>query len=141
MLMPWRMTSRIPVNPNVPHGSFGRSVALVWKCSSGEIAHAYGKPAFDLNETPLDTGRVSVHGKLSGRDRSAIYYVHFETKLCPPMHKPDPRSLIVAQMSGHYATLLRRPLFETRCPRPNLTSTDWKPTPGTVPVSEGRFAL
>jgi len=51
----------------------------------------------------------------------------------------QPRVLIVAPMSGHFATLLRG-MVEVMLPEHDLYITDWK-NARDVPLSEGRFGL
>jgi poly(3-hydroxybutyrate) depolymerase len=64
--------------------------------------------------------------------------LHFGRCL-PPGHPRDPKVLIVAPMSGHYATLLRGTV-ETLLPSADIYITDWKDA-RMVPLSEGRFDL
>jgi poly(3-hydroxybutyrate) depolymerase len=51
----------------------------------------------------------------------------------------QPRVLLVAPMSGHFATLLRGTV-ETMLPEHDLYITDWK-NARDIPLSEGRFGL
>jgi poly(3-hydroxybutyrate) depolymerase len=52
---------------------------------------------------------------------------------------PQPRVLVVAPMSGHFATLLRGTV-EVMLPEHDVYITDWK-NAREVPLSEGRFGL
>jgi poly(3-hydroxybutyrate) depolymerase len=64
--------------------------------------------------------------------------IHFEREL-PEGRKKDPKLLIVAPMSGHYATLLRGTV-ESMIQHADVYITDWADA-RMVPVSEGRFDL
>src|SRR5690606_20859775 len=64
--------------------------------------------------------------------------LHFERCL-PAGHRKDPKVLVVAPMSGHYATLLRGTV-ETLLPGAEIYITDWKDA-RMVPLSEGQFDL
>ncbi len=57
----------------------------------------------------------------------------------PAGRKPDPKLLIVAPMSGHYATLLRGTV-EALLPEHDVHITDWIDA-REVPLAQGRFDL
>ncbi len=63
--------------------------------------------------------------------------IHFERALDRPRN--DSKLLIVAPMSGHYATLLRGTV-EAMLPKHEVYITDWIDA-RAVPLSEGRFDL
>ena len=54
-------------------------------------------------------------------------------------HRPDPRVLIVAPMSGHYATLLRGTV-QAMLPQHDVYITEWVDA-RMVPINEGPFDL
>ena len=64
--------------------------------------------------------------------------LHFERAL-PAAHAADPKILIVAPMSGHYATLLRGTV-EALLPSADVYITDWIDA-RMVPLTEGNFDL
>ena len=64
--------------------------------------------------------------------------IHFERDV-PAGRRPDPKLLIVAPMSGHYATLLRGTV-EAMLPHADVYITDWTDA-RMVPVGEGKFDL
>ena len=64
--------------------------------------------------------------------------LHFRRDL-PKDRAPDPKLLIVAPLSGHYATLLRGTV-EAMLPAHEVFITDWTDA-RMVPVSEGHFDL
>ncbi|WP_324750858.1 polyhydroxyalkanoate depolymerase [Sphingomonas sp. LY54] len=101
------------------------------------FAHASaprGKPEFGLETTLVNGEEVAVHeevvlrkpfGQLKRFRREGI--------------EDSPRLLIVAPMSGHYATLLRGTV-ERMLPKHDVYITDWRDAK-LVPLSDGRFDL
>ena len=101
------------------------------------FAHAAaprGKPRFGLDRTVVDGREVAVleevvlrkpFGQLKRFRREGI--------------EGGPRLLIVAPMSGHYATLLRGTV-ERMLPVADVYITDWRDAK-LVPVADGRFDL
>jgi poly(3-hydroxybutyrate) depolymerase len=122
-------------NPANPFGYLGGGPVLA---SALEVfAHASaprGKPAFGLDHTIIDGTHVEIveeivlqkpFGQLKRFRREGV--------------EDQPRLLIVAPMSGHYATLLRGTV-ERMLPGHDVYITDWRDA-RSVPVSEGRFDL
>ena len=72
-------------------------------------------------------------------ERPFCRLLHFERAFEHPPRRPQPRLLIVAPMSGHYATLLRGTV-EAFLPNHDVYITEWVDA-RMVPVSEGRFDL
>ncbi|SNZ20547.1 polyhydroxyalkanoate depolymerase [Cohaesibacter gelatinilyticus] len=142
ILSPWRAAAdatRIylqnPVNP-ISQTPWGKSLAAA--CELFErTTRQYGKPEFDLEDTTVDGEVVSVHEKVVWQ-RPFCNLLHFE-RMLPADHKKDPKLLIVAPMSGHYATLLRGTV-ETMLPNHDVYITDWIDA-RLVPVTEGEFGL
>lgn len=101
------------------------------------FAHASaprGKPEFGLDSTKIDGKEVAVHeevvlrkpfGQLKRFRRESV--------------ENPPRLLIVAPMSGHYATLLRGTV-ERMLPGHDVYITDWRDAK-LVPLSDGKFDL
>jgi len=141
-LQPWRAlaeATRIfynnPLNPlsNTP---FGRSVAATAELFE-RTTRRYGKPPFNLSETTVNFRKVSVSEKVVW-SRPFCNLLRFERDLSAA-RKPDPKLLIVAPMSGHYATLLRGTV-EAMLPHLDVYITDWTDA-RMVPTSAGRFDL
>ena len=141
-LQPWRAlaeATRIfynnPLNPlsNTP---FGRSVAATAELFE-RTTRRYGKPPFNLPETTVNFRKVSVSEKVVW-SRPFCNLLRFERDLSAA-RKPDPKLLIVAPMSGHYATLLRGTV-EAMLPHLDVYITDWTDA-RMVPTSAGRFDL
>jgi poly(3-hydroxybutyrate) depolymerase len=72
-------------------------------------------------------------------ERPFCRLLHFERKFARPLREPQPRVLLVAPMSGHYATLLRGTV-EAFLPGHDVYITDWSDA-RMVPVAAGRFDL
>ena len=72
-------------------------------------------------------------------ERPFCRLLHFERALEHAPRRPQPKLLIVAPMSGHYATLLRGTV-EAFLPNHDVYITDWVDA-RMVPLAEGRFDL
>ncbi len=66
----------------------------------------YGKPEWGINDTEVNGVRVPVQISVVW-EKPFCRLLYFDRKLTQPLRAPQPRVLIVAPMSGHYATLLR----------------------------------
>src|SRR3712207_5720528 len=125
-LSPFRATAHVtrlyfrnPLNP-VAHTPFGRGVAAA--CELFErTTRRYGKPAFDIPSTLVGGQRVPVREQVVW-ERPFCQLLHFEKVSSEP--RPEPRLLMVAPMSGHYATLLRGTV-EALLPHCDVYITDW----------------
>jgi len=125
-----------PLNP-FSHSQLGKSVAAA--CELFErTTRRYGKPEWGLNETEVDgiSVPVEVH---SVWEKPFCRLLHFDRKFTHPVSTPQPRVLIVAPMSGHYATLLRGTV-EALLPAHDVYISDWADA-RMVPLTEGRFDL
>jgi poly(3-hydroxybutyrate) depolymerase len=121
-----------PVNPFSYIGS-GPIVASALDV----FAHAAmprGKPDFGLSETLVNGKTVPVEEKIECRKTfgQLKHFVHSGIKGAPKL-------LIVAPMSGHYATLLRGTV-ERMLPGHDVYITDWRDA-RDVPLNEGTFDL
>ena len=121
-----------PANP-MSYSQMGPLVAA----SLDVFAHAsatYGKPDFGLTETKVGRKTVAVSEDIVLR-KPFGQLKHF-TRAGVTDQAP---LLIVAPMSGHYATLLRGTV-ERLLPKQDLFITDWRDAK-LVPTSEGKFDL
>src|SRR3954463_16288800 len=140
-LRPWRAMAEAaklcfdnPFNP-VAHTAFGRNMTAA--CELFErTTRRYEKPAFSLSSTLVDGVPVRVCEEVVWA-RPFCNLLHFRKELHHP--QPAPRLLIVAPMSGHYATLLRGTV-EAMLPRCDVYITDWV-NASMVPTSAGSFDL
>ncbi|MBB4005224.1 polyhydroxyalkanoate depolymerase [Aurantimonas endophytica] len=130
-----RLFYQHPLNP-MSHTHAGRSIAAAAEVFERNT-RVYAKPEFGLYETVVAGQRVPVQDKVVW-EKPFGRLLHFERAL-PPRHGKDPRILIVAPMSGHYATLLRGTV-EALLPYADVYITDWTDA-RKVPITEGRFDL
>src|SRR5881396_894583 len=125
-----------PLNP-LSHSEFGKSVAA--GCELFERAtRRYGKPEWGITDTEVSGIRTAVEIR-SIWEKPFCRLLYFDRKLTRPLRRPQPKVLIVAPMSGHYATLLRGTV-EAFLPNHDVYITDWTDA-RMVPVSEGGFDL
>ena len=124
-----------PLNP-FSHTQMGRSVAALAELFE-RTTRRYGKPEFGLKSTTADWKSVEVTEKIVWK-RPFCNLIHFERAL-PPGRAADRKLLIVAPMSGHYATLLRGTV-EAMLPHADVYITDWADA-RMVPVTDGKFDL
>src|SRR3712207_343910 len=123
-----------PFNP-LARTSFGCSVTAA--CELFErTTRPYEKPTFGLSSTVVDGEPVRVSEEVVWA-RPFCNLLHFSKEL--PQPRPEPRLLIVAPMSGHYATLLRGTV-EAMLPRCDVYISDWVDA-SMVPTAAGSFAL
>jgi poly(3-hydroxybutyrate) depolymerase len=141
-MAPWRAVADVarlafknPLNP-LSDTAFGRSVAATAELFE-RTTRRYGKPAFGLDQTIVDGEPAPVLEQVVWK-RPFCSLLHFKREL-PPGRPADPKLLIVAPLSGHYATLLRGTV-EAMLPSHEVFITDWADA-RTVPLSEGSFDL
>ena len=115
---------------------FGRTIAAAAELFE-RTTRRYGKPQFGLDETVVEWKSVPVVEKTVW-SRPFCDVIHFE-RAVPSGRRPDPKLLIVAPMSGHYATLLRGTV-EAMLPYAEVYITDWTDA-RQVPVAAGKFDL
>jgi poly(3-hydroxybutyrate) depolymerase len=141
-VQPWRAfadaTRLFYTNPMNPfsHTAMGRSAAAMSEVFE-RTTRRYAKPSFGLKKTVVDWQEVSVSEEVVWK-RPFCDLIHFERNV-KPGRNADPKLLIVAPMSGHYATLLRGTV-EAMLPHAEVYITDWIDA-RMVPISEGRFDL
>src|SRR5690606_4733372 len=98
------------------------------------VTRRYGKPEFGLTTTTIGGREVAVHEEVAW-ERPFCKLIHFARET----ERKDPRLLIVAPMSGHYATLLRGTV-EAFLPDHEVYITDWVDA-RMVPLAAGTFDL
>ncbi len=130
-----RLFYRNPLNP-LSQTPIGRSVSAA--CELFErTTRRYGKPAFDLPTTTIQGQSVAVHERVVWSN-TFCNLIRFERDL-PKDQPAQPRLLIVAPMSGHFATLLRGTV-EAFLPTHDVYITDWIDA-RLVPTNAGGFDL
>lgn len=131
-----KLALKNPLNP-WSHTDFGKQIAAA--CEVFErTTRRYGKPEWGLDDTEVNGMRVPIEIH-SVWEKPFCRLLYFERKLQHPLRHPHPRVLIVAPMSGHYATLLRGTV-EAFLPTHEVYITDWSDA-RMVPVAAGRFDL
>ena len=98
----------------------------------------YQKPAFGLVSTLINGESVPIDEQVVLR-KPFCQLKHFRRVTQDPARLADPKLLIIAPMSGHWATLLRGTV-EAMLPDQDVYITDWRDA-RAVPVSEGHFDL
>ena len=125
-----------PVNP-LTYTPFGRTMAA--SCELFErVTRRYGKPSFGLATTQVDGVSVPVSERVVW-ERPFCRIVTFDRGFVRGPAEAQPKLLIVAPMSGHYATLLRGTV-EAMLPSHQVFITDWVDA-RMVPLTAGRFDL
>jgi len=123
-----------PLNPH-SHTIYGRAFA-----AGCEVSEYYtrrrGKPQFNIKSTIVAGDVIPVHEKIVWQ-RPFCRLRHFEPQKLHP-HQ-DRKLLIVAPLSGHYATLLRGTV-EAMLPQHSVYITDWS-NARDVPLTQGGFDL
>ncbi|ATN32219.1 polyhydroxyalkanoate depolymerase [Rhizobium sp. ACO-34A] len=130
-----RLAYSSPLNP-LSHTVLGRTMAAGFEVFE-RVTRRYGKPEFGLPTTTVDGHTVDVTEEIVWK-KPFCNLIHFKRDL-PPSVEKGPRILIVAPMSGHYATLLRGTV-EALIQNADVYITDWIDA-RTVPVTDGNFDL
>jgi poly(3-hydroxybutyrate) depolymerase len=124
------------LNPLAPT-TFGKSIAAA--CEVFERStRRYGQPEWDIDSTLVGGERLPVTIEVLWK-RPFCRLLHFSRGFERTPQRPQPRLLIVAPLSGHFATLLRGTV-EALLPDHDIYITEWTDA-RMVPVSEGKFDL
>jgi len=139
-LAPWRAAAGAgfnfwtdPANP-LAGTRLGRSFAASFEMFE-RGTRRYGKPEFGITEAPVGDRSLAITERRVLR-KPFCDLLHFAKTEGDPRQK---KLLVVAPMSGHYATLLRGTV-EALLPHFDVYITDWVDA-RMVPVSLGRFDL
>ncbi len=124
-----------PLNP-LSHTDFGRNMSAGLELFE-RVTRRYGKPQFGLPQTTVDGQTVAVTEEIVWA-KPFCNLLHFRRDLSPS-RALDQKILIVAPMSGHYATLLRGTV-EALLPHAEVYITDWIDA-RMVPLAQGSFDL
>ena len=130
-----RLFFKNPLNP-WSYTPFGRNAAASAELFE-RMTRRYGKPVFGLDTTTVAGQELAVTETVVW-ERPFCRLVHFE-KHDPNGVAPTSKLLVVAPMSGHYATLLRGTV-EAMLPHFDVFITDWADA-RMVPVAAGTFNL
>ena len=129
-----------------PGSPFGQN-PLAQRISAGysliyRLGKDYEKPEFGITTVDVDGTAIAIHERIE-LDKPFCELRRFKRFTDDPATltklKGQPAVLIVAPLSGHYATLLRDTV-KTMLKDHKVYITDWK-NARTVPLSDGSFAL
>jgi poly(3-hydroxybutyrate) depolymerase len=124
-----------PFNPLV-NTPFAKNITATAELFE-RMTRRYGKPAFGLKQTTV-AGEPYAVVERTIWERPFCRLRHFERQGLR-LAEPQPRLLLVAPMSGHYATLLRGTV-EAFLPTHDVYITDWVDA-RMVPMAVGPFDL
>ena len=127
-----QMIMRNPLNP-LTHTDFGRRTAAACELID-YTTRRRSKPEFHLKTVETDAGPAPIR-EISVLDKPFCTLLHFERAGCDAL----PRILVVAPLSGHFATLLRGTV-EALLPEHDVYITDWIDA-RDISVACGRFDL
>ncbi|MGP4693393.1 polyhydroxyalkanoate depolymerase [Agrobacterium cavarae] len=130
-----RQACNNPLNP-LSNTAFGRSIDAGFEVFE-RLTRRYGKPEFGISSTDIDGKAVDVVEEVVWT-KPFCRLIHFNRSL-PEERPADPKIVLVAPMSGHYATLLRGTV-DALLPHADIYITDWIDA-RTVALTEGRFDL
>ncbi len=138
-----QVTAKLFANPMTPLGQTPLSQRIA---AAYDLLHRLGKdyekPEFGIREIDVNGAHVAIHERVE-IDKPFCELRRFKRFADDPdtlrMLKKQPVVLIVAPLSGHYATLLRDTV-RTMLQDHKVYITDWK-NARLVPMSEGEFHL
>ncbi len=140
-IAPWRAAAQMgqqalrnPLNPAA--ATFGARAAAAAFEMFVNATRRYGKPEFGIDEVDIDGEAHAVTEEIV-HSLPFCDLLHFRREGCEGRN--DPKVLIVAPMSGHFATLLRGTV-EKMIVEHDVYITDWIDA-RNVPLSAGRFDL
>lgn len=127
-----RTACRSPWNP-LSYTQAGRTIGAGAEVFE-RVTRRFGKPEFDLPETTIDGQKVEIFEE-HPIEKPFCTLTRFRRKI----RRNDPKVLIVAPMSGHFATLLRGTV-QALLPHHDVYITEWVDA-RQVPLGDGRFNL
>ncbi|HVX37556.1 MAG TPA: polyhydroxyalkanoate depolymerase [Hyphomicrobium sp.] len=129
-----RNTLGWPLNP-MAYTTAGKNMMAACEVFEN-ITRRYGKPEFGINHVSLSGLSVPVREEIV-LSRPFCNLIHFARDEAQTGKRQDPKVLVIAPMSGHYATLLRGTV-EAMLPEHDVYITDWADA-RNVPIAAGRF--
>ncbi len=127
---------RNPVNPLSETLGFRASAAAFEMFVNA--TRRYGKPEFGIESVELSGEVAPVEEEVVLR-KPFCDLLRFRRRSTLAQARNDPRVLVIAPMSGHFATLLRGTV-EAMLPEHDVYITDWVDA-RNVPLSRGKFDL
>jgi poly(3-hydroxybutyrate) depolymerase len=127
---------RNPLNPVADtYGSRTMSATLEMFINA---TRRYAKPEFEIESTIVEGSETTIREQIVW-SRPFCDLLHFRRDSGTAIRRNDPKVLMVAPMSGHFATLLRGTV-RSMLPEHDVYITDWKDA-RDVPVGDGVFDL
>jgi poly(3-hydroxybutyrate) depolymerase len=143
MMAPWRFTARMlklqaksPFSP-LHYTPFAKQIAAACDVFEG-VTRRYGKPDWGIESTRIFGLDVPVEEDVV-LAKPFCELLRFKRDEAVIGRRDDPKVLIVAPMSGHYATLLRGTV-NAMLPEHDVYVTDWVDA-RDVPLFQGAFDL
>jgi len=135
--------SQMYMNPLMPVGQLPMAKRMAAACALfHRMGKDYEKPEFGIRAVEIDGKRVAIDERIEV-DKPFCQLRRFKRYSDDPqtlaLLKTQPAVLVVAPLSGHYATLLRDTVRTLLCDH-RVYITDWK-NARLVPLSEGEFHL
>ena len=130
-----RLMLRNPFNP-LSYTNVGRNAAAAAELME-RTTRRYKKLGFNIKETTVKGRPVEISQEIVWR-KPFCDLLHFK-KILPEGAPSEPHLLIVAPLSGHYATLLQGTV-EAMLPYSDVYITDWHDA-RHIPLREGAFTL
>ncbi|MFN3701228.1 MAG: polyhydroxyalkanoate depolymerase [Alphaproteobacteria bacterium] len=139
MLTPMRLQAELAQNVfRSPFNPLSYTPAGRYMSASAEmverLTRKFARPSFGLHETVINGKSVAVTEEIIA-EKPFCKLLNFKRAV----RRNDPKVLIAAPMSGHFATLLRGTV-EALLPHHNVFITDWEDA-RQVPHKEGGFSL
>lgn len=125
-----------PINP-FAFTPIAKNMAAACEVFEG-MTRRYGKPEFGIKETKVQGLSVPVREEIVLK-KPFCNLLHFDRDETVVSGRDDPKVLLIAPMSGHYATLLRGTV-EAMIKEHDLYITDWADA-RDIPLYEGSFDL
>ncbi len=138
MMHPWRSSAASALGSIrlLPEGLsdkvFGRLAAALELISRTSLT--YARPDYDIQPVPVGNGKYDVIEEVAFASPFGSL-LHFKKDGAPD----QPKVLLVAPMSGHFATLMRGTV-QTLLQDHDVYITDWH-NPRDIPVDAGKFGL
>ena len=131
-----RTMLELPFNP-IANTPMGRHMLAAFEVFEN-VTRRYGKPEWGLKTTRVSNVEVKVQEHVVAAT-PFCNLLHFQRDTSKTGPRYDPKVLIVAPMSGHYATLLRGTV-KAMLPEHDVYITDWIDA-RDIPLAMGRFDL
>jgi poly(3-hydroxybutyrate) depolymerase len=130
---PWRQLSHLAAGwMDGPFGGFRRTAAALDVVARAGVTHV--RPPFGIASVKVGASEVAVREEVTFATPFASL-----RRFVKETGEPQPKLLVVAPMSGHFATLLRGTL-RTLLPDHDVYITDWH-NARDIPLRHGRFDM